>query len=115
LRNEVHHIAGEEMSSAGAAIMAELVEYFAPAHDTVESISRRLYKSTACGAWLNLDRDSLNIGSIVEGSDVDCTTHTLTAAEYLRMDEGDLAKWLDAAIKEIEAEAEVIWHEWNSR
>jgi len=111
--NEVEYDASREMAETGRAMMEELAEYFCEFPPDVARFSRRLYKSTDCGAWLALDEDGLKVGSIVEGADVDCETHLLTWGEYMDMDEGDLAKWLDRHVGEIEAEAAVLWDEWN--
>jgi hypothetical protein len=60
-----------------------------------------------------IDEDGLSVGSIVEGSDVDCETHTLDWVSYLRMDEGDLDKWLNEALADIESEASDLWRDAN--
>jgi len=64
----------------------DLCRYFEPAHNTPASLSRRVYKDTACGAWLSfvpingrkygeheevhpcVVLASFSIGSVVEGS-----------------------------------------------
>lgn len=110
--NEVDYLAAEEQAEAGRAMEAELREYFGePEGDLVKTCSRCLYEVTACGAWLALDGEGLRIGSIVEGAYACTPVHLLTWGEYLGMDEGGLAKWLDANIEEVEAEAQEIWNE----
>jgi len=111
--NEVEYEGMEEQSHAGSALMAELNEYFGEEGADAKRLSRCLYKATDCGAWLSVDGEGLRLGSIVEGSDVDCETHTLDWVSYLRMDEGDLSKWLDSTIEEIESEATQLWREAN--
>lgn len=113
MMNEVEFQSSEELMHADSALLAELGEYLGEHGADVARLSRRLYKATSCGAWLAVDEKGLHVGSIVEGSDDDCDTHTLTVSGYLGMVEGDLATWLDAAIASIEAEADEIWREWN--
>jgi len=113
MQNEVSYQAAEEQANAGSALMEELNEYFGVEGADVSRLSRRLYKATACGAWLNVDEVGLHLGSIVEGSDEVTETQILDWASYLRMDEGDLAKWLDEAIENVENEAEILWNEAN--
>ena len=83
----------------------ELASYIG-AHNAVGCVmSRRLYKDTACGAWLEIGEGaaSVKLGSIVEGTDRSATTRVLTfpfeASEY------------DAAVKAIEAEVDEIWRD----
>jgi hypothetical protein len=71
-----------------------------------ELASRRLYKNTACGAWIQETATGIAIGSIVEGADCDCQTH------YLAWDEVS-EDAINSAIEIIEEEADEIWHEWN--
>ena len=71
-------------------------------------LSKALFKGTDCGAWIEFTETGLAVGSIVEGSDVDCTTHTL-----IWTGEEDVEKWLDQALKEIEEEAKGLWKEAN--
>jgi len=116
--NEVEFHNMEEQANAGRALIDELCEWAGIQRsiteaETIENLSRWTYKSTDCGAWLNVDGEGLHLGSIVEGSDVDCSTHTLDWVSYLRMDEGDLKQWVNNALEEIEAEATFLWDEWN--
>ena len=72
-------------------------------------LSRRLYKSTDCGAWLKVIDDDpdvnvsagVMIGSIVEGVDQCTQTYTLTFPFK--------AKRLDEVIRLVEEEAQEIW------
>lgn len=114
--NEVEHMKAQEAAEAGRALMEELMQFFdvTPSHDPkvdLHNVQRRLYKSTDCGAYLALGDGTLVIGSIVEGVDYGTEEHTLTMAEYLDMDEGDLAKYLDRTIRSVEEEAGSIWME----
>jgi len=70
--------------------------------------SRRLYKDTSCGAWLDLsDSRAALVGSIVEGSDVEPVVgprrlwYPFDAATF------------DAAVAAIEADVDVVWHHVN--
>ena len=113
MMNEVQFEAFEAEAEAGRALMEELNEWAGLEGADVRRISRAVYKGTDCGAWLNVDERGLSVGSIVEGSDVDCTTHYLSWGEYLGMEEGELRTWLNSALVEIEEEANILWHEWN--
>ena len=71
--------------------------------DELESrLSRRVYKGTACGAWLQLDDStSITVGSIVEGCDFGATPISLswpfTNDEFWQ------------ALQDIEDECKYIW------
>lgn len=69
-------------------------------------MSRQLYKSTACGAWIAEEKDGVAIGSIVEGSDADCQTRRIKWADVT-------AESLEEAIAAIEEEANELWEEAN--
>ena len=92
-----------------AAAIEVLKDFFGidPAADpNFDVMSRRLYKATACGAWIIEEKEGVAIGSIVEGSDADCETH--------RIKWGDItADSLQKAIDAIEEEAEELWEEAN--
>jgi hypothetical protein len=80
----------------------QLFEYLGAADEA--GASRRLYKDTACGAWLDAsDARSFLIGTIVEGSDVEPVVSPRRL--YYPVSEIDV----DRAIQEIEADAEVVW------
>lgn len=79
--------------------------------DTFESTrpeiwSKRIYKGTACGAWLSAEGNVVSVGSIVEGADVDCETRWLewpfSSDEFWKM------------VNDVEAEADEIWTEWHT-
>tara|TARA_R100000664_G_scaffold32559_1_gene47686 strand:+ start:884 stop:1177 length:294 start_codon:yes stop_codon:yes gene_type:complete len=68
-------------------------------------VEKNTFKYTDCGAWIQSQPDGIAVGSIVEGSDADCTPHKL---EYpFELDEF----W--EALQAIEDEAKEIWAEWN--
>jgi hypothetical protein len=73
-----------------------------------ETMSRRLYKNTNCGAWISeaIDGDGIAVGSIVEGCDVDCDTHEIQWAD---VSEDSIQKAIDS----IEEQADELWNEWN--
>ena len=66
-----------------------------------ESIRRRVYKDTDCGASISVDETGVQLGSIVEGSDVEIEASFLafpfTSDDY------------DDAIQYVEGEAEREW------
>jgi len=68
-------------------------------------IKKAIYKNTACGAWIRFEADGIELGSIVEGSDAETTTHKLAYPfEYNLIWE---------ALEAIEDEAEYLWTEAN--
>jgi hypothetical protein len=71
-----------------------------------ERASKSLKKNTTCGAWINIDFEGIVLGSIVEGSDAECTPHRLdypfTRTQY------------ENAIDEIEDQADILWKEANT-
>jgi len=74
--------------------------------DTVSGWQKSVYKGTDCGAWLALVDDStIQLGSIVEGSDQDCDTFTLvwpfTCDDFWH------------SLDQIESEAAYIWEMAN--
>jgi len=68
-------------------------------------IEKAVYEGTDCGAWIECTDVELRVGSIVEGSDVDCQTHILMLPTT--------SKALSEALDAIELEAPEIWNEWN--
>jgi len=80
-------------------VLAEIVG----ADPTERSLSRRVYKSTECGAWLVLVEGGVRVGSIVEGTDRCADPVTLTypflAGEF----------W--EALEDIERQCNTIWKE----
>ena len=74
---------------------------------SVPTIQRQVYKYTRCGAWIEIDYTggTVDVGSIVEGSDVEVRADTLrwpfTAEAFW-----DTLRW-------VEDEAEMYWLEAN--
>lgn len=71
----------------------------------VEGLEKAIYKGTDCGAWIRQEENSVVMGSIVEGSDAETETFTLTFP--FEMD----TFWKTLQI--IEDEADMLWHEAN--
>lgn len=98
-----------ETSPKKAKAIKVLKDFFAidPAADPDFNVmSRRLYKATACGAWIAEEKDGVAIGSIVEGSDADCETRRIKWADIT-------TESLNKAVERIENEAEELWEEAN--
>lgn len=75
---------------------------------TVRSAGRRLYKDTACGAWLDFsDERCVVVGTIVEGSDVE------PIVSPRRLWYPFAPSLLDEAIEAIEADADACWRHVN--
>jgi hypothetical protein len=72
---------------------------------TREQAKRHIYKYTACGAWLAFNADSVQLGSIVEGSDAEVSTDPLRYPFQ--------SKVFDDTINFIEREADRLWREAN--
>jgi len=73
-----------------------------------ETAGRRLYKDTACGAWLDLsDPRCVTVGTIVEGSDVE------PIVPMRRLWYPFLPSLLDKALADVEADADVCWRHVN--
>lgn len=71
-----------------------------------QRLSRRVYKSTECGAWAKLDGEiGVRAGSIVEGSDAEVGPETLLYPFTV-------ADW-DAMFERIGKEADALWDEAN--
>lgn len=66
-----------------------------------EQAQRHLYKYTDCGAWVEFTPEGVRVGSIVEGADFG--THIYPLSYPM------LSADLDARIKAIEEEADLIW------
>ena len=65
-----------------------------------------VYKETECGAWMDVpDPQTVRIGSIVEGTDAETQTVSLKWPFNAEM------FW--NAVRDVENEADIIWHEWN--
>ena len=102
---------------------SELSEHLGAYEPTIGSIRRRVYKDTACGASLGIMdgnewvwRDSsdyagpvygLAMSGYVEDCDMDCPVHT-----YDPDKDGDWRKWLDWAMKQVDADADDVAAEW---
>ena len=85
---------------------ADVAAHFGMAlDDPWHRVEKAVYKGTDCGAWIECTETELRVGSIVEGSDVDCQTHILTLPTT--------GEALDEAFKAVEPEAQEIWNEWN--
>lgn len=86
-----------------------LADHIGANEPTEPSMSRRVYKDTACGAWLEVAHNGdgtlwgVRVGSIVEGSDA-CVEPVELAFPFTE------AQW-DEAIQNVEAEAERLWTE----
>lgn len=81
-------------------------------HEILRRIDRAVYKGTDCGAWVQAGAgdtppvvNRVRVGSIVEGADTECQTHTLEFPFSLE----DFWNTVQA----VEDEAEEIWNEWN--
>lgn len=88
----------------------DVAEYFGLDRGAAwHQVEKAVFKGTACGAWIKCETGpkgySLLVGSIVEGSDVDCETHRL----YFPFNSNELS----AILVLIEDEAEEIWEAWN--
>lgn len=93
----------------GSALVAEVASvYGLPSDATEAQIAKAIYKGTDCGAWIQFTETGLAVGSIVEGSEADCTTHELKWTG-----EENVGAWLEKALDEIEMEAEQLWQEAN--
>lgn len=71
--------------------------------DDEQQAKRNLYKATACGAWIEFDKDGVRVGSIVEGCDFGTAVYPL---KYPFTE-----KDFDDRMEAIEKEAEALW-EW---
>jgi|6_EtaG_2_1085325.scaffolds.fasta_scaffold00081_34 hypothetical protein len=92
---------------------ADVATYFglepgAPWH----RVEKAVFKGTDCGAWIKFEFAAkenggsfLLVGSIVEGSHVDCQT--------IRLKLPTTGEELGNALDAVEEEAAQIWNEWN--
>ena len=107
--DEVDYFKMEEEIALGSELNKRVKEHYGlQESDDDARLSKALFKGTECGAWIEFTETGLAVGSIVEGSDVDCTTHNL-----IWTGEENVEKWLDSALDEIEVEAELIFQAWN--
>ncbi len=90
----------------------DVAEYLGVPGAAWNTVQRLVYKNTSCGAWIDFEYAAeenggsyLLVGSIVEGSDVDCQTQRLRLPTT--------SKNLELALQAVEEEAEEIWLEWN--
>ena len=96
----------DAQKAAAIKILKDFFSIEPDAEPDFSIMSRRLYKATACGAWIAEEEDGIAVGSIVEGSDADCETHRIKWADIT-------AEAIQKAIDAIEAEAEELWNEAN--
>jgi hypothetical protein len=90
--------------------LTELAALVGAAHSTIESVARRIYKDTECGAWVDERKigttrpvPGIGIGSIVEGVD------QATGTEELAFPFSDRQFW--KAVQSVERQAEEIWNQ----
>lgn len=100
----------------------DLIGYWGFKTDPIELLSKRIYKSTDCGAWIQFQSKDgkwhddnevavigevigFRIGTIVEGSDVNVGPKEFTFPTT----ENDLREW----INEMESDANSFWLEAN--
>ena len=70
--------------------------------ETLNDLSRSVYKYTSCGAWVDEDEQGVTLGSIVEGVDEGTETHNL---QYpFTIDQ------FQDALQAVEDEAKEIWN-----
>jgi hypothetical protein len=93
--------------TAAIEVLKDFFSIESTANPDFELMSRRLYKSTACGAWIAEESDGIAIGSIVEGSECDCETHRIGWADIT-------ADSIQNAIDAIEEEADELWNAANN-
>lgn len=80
----------------------DIANYLGAYEPTNTSISRRVYKDTACGAWAEVTDDGwFRVGSIVEGTDAEVPAEEVK----LPCTEEDV----DRAVESVEAAANDIW------
>jgi len=79
----------------------DIASYLGAARADNESISRRVYKDTSCGAWAKVENGAFVVGSIVEGTDAEVRPEWVE----LPCSEEDI----DRAIENVEAEADFLW------
>jgi len=86
-----------------------LAEHIGANEPTEPSLSRRVYKDTACGAWLEVAHNpdgtlwGVRVGSIIEGSEA--------VVEPVELAMPFSPERWDEAIQQVEAEAECLWNE----
>lgn len=83
--------------------IVDLARHVDAYEETIASIDRRVYKDTACGAWVQEIDGGIEIGSIVEGTDECAETQQL-----LYPFSGEA---FDAAVKLVEEDVDRIWNE----
>jgi len=90
----------------------DVAQYFGIPGAPWHRVEKAVFKGTVCGAWLAFEFAAeenggsfLLVGSIVEGSDVDCQT--------IRLKLPTTGKELGSALDAVEEEAVQIWNEWN--
>jgi hypothetical protein len=80
--------------------------------DTVNLISKWVYKGTDCGAWVKFDEQGIIVGSIVEGSDAEFSQRIDLSG--IGMDDSgaeELNKRFWSALEEINQLAVDEWNE----
>lgn len=91
--------------------LESLADFIGANEPTENSLSRRVYKDTSCGAWLSIVHNEdgtlwgVKIGSIVEGSEA-CVDPAELRFPFSQKD------W-DEAIQYVKAEAKMLWNEAN--
>ncbi|HIB83290.1 MAG TPA: hypothetical protein EYO59_01435 [Chromatiaceae bacterium] len=107
--NEIEYERIEEDIALGKELQDRVAVYFGLEEGCpVHKIKKALFKGTACGAWIEFPEHGLAVGSIVEGSDIDCESH-----HFDWTGEEDVESFLNKALDEIEREADILWRECN--
>jgi|SRR6185436_57452 len=107
--NEIQAERMAEDAAMGSALMQCLADIYC-CEPTEAAVKRGVYKNTECGAWIAFTATGVKVGSIVEGSDAETQSFDVP---YNGDDEA-FRKAFFEALNEIEAQADLLWHEANA-
>ena len=99
------HLNEAEQDEQAAKDRQTVLDFFSAT--TEEACERRIYKSTACGAWIKFTESGVVIGSIVEGLDFGTATYPL------HFGTGFTSKDIQDRIDAVEREASDLW-DWGN-
>jgi hypothetical protein len=98
--NEVTYEHQQTDESFGQFLLETIAVHTGANEPTEKSISRRTYKDTDCGAWVQFDAHGITVGTIVEGSEATYSERiNLIGIDQTEEGAAILTKRFDAALQ----------------
>lgn len=101
--NEVQYEKIQADAAYGQWLLTAIANHVGANEPTEKSISHRVYKDTACGAWVKFTATGIQVGTIVEGSDAEFAQDIdLEGIDFTEEGEAELVARFDTALQNCE-------------